>query len=214
MITVKKFIFNLFGENAYLLYDETKEAVLIDCGCATPDEEKTLSDYISDNQLTLKRLLSTHYHFDHVIGNSYIFRAYGIRPEMHRDEKNKNAPTLAMQASLFGVPAHFEEIEPSRNIEDNEEIHFGHSALKALLTPGHSPASLAFYSVADRFIMAGDTIFRCSIGRTDLWGGHYDTLISSIRNRIFTLPDDTVIYPGHGPSTTVAYEKANNPYAF
>jgi glyoxylase-like metal-dependent hydrolase (beta-lactamase superfamily II) len=212
MITIKKFIFNFFGENTYLLYDETKEAVLIDCGCATPDEEKTLSDYLCEKKLTLKRLLSTHYHLDHVIGNSYIFREYGIRPEMHKDEKNKNAPTLDMQASIFGIPVHLEEIEPLRNIEDNEEIHFGHSVLKAILAPGHSPASLAFYSEANKFMIAGDVIFRHSIGRTDLWGGNYNTLISSIRNRIFTLPGDTTIYPGHGPATTVDCEKANNPY--
>jgi glyoxylase-like metal-dependent hydrolase (beta-lactamase superfamily II) len=212
MITVKQFTFNFFGENTYLLYDETKEAAVIDCGCITPGEEKTLTDYVCKNKLTLKRLLSTHYHFDHVIGNSYIFREYGIRPEMHKGEKNRNTPTLDMQASKFGIPMHFEETEPLRNIEDSEDVHFGRSALKAILVPGHSPASLAFYSEADRFVIAGDVIFQRSIGRTDLWGGDYDTLIASIRNRIFTLPGDTIIYPGHGPSTTVDCEKANNPY--
>jgi glyoxylase-like metal-dependent hydrolase (beta-lactamase superfamily II) len=212
VITVKKFVFNFFGENTYLLYDETKEAILIDCGCITPGEEDTLSDCIRGNSLTLKRLLSTHYHFDHVIGNSYIFRRYGIRPEIHREEMSINTPTLHMQASRFGIPANPEEPEPLRYIEDREDIRFGNSVLKAILVPGHSPASLAFYSPADRFIIAGDVIFRSSIGRTDLWGGDCDTLISSIRNRILTLPDNVVIYPGHGPSTTVSHEKANNPY--
>jgi glyoxylase-like metal-dependent hydrolase (beta-lactamase superfamily II) len=212
MISIKQFTFNFFGENTYILYDETKEAVLIDCGCITPDEEIALSGYLNENKLTLKRLLSTHYHFDHVIGNAYIFHKYGIRPELHKEEKNKNTPTLNMQASKFGIPMNFEEIEPLRNIEDNEEIHFGNSVMKAVLAPGHSPASLIFYSKGDKFLIAGDVIFFGSIGRTDLWGGNYNTLISSIRNRIFTLPDDTIIHPGHGRSTTVGYEKANNPY--
>jgi glyoxylase-like metal-dependent hydrolase (beta-lactamase superfamily II) len=212
MILIKQFTFNFFGENTYLLYDETKEAVLIDCGCITPDEENVLSRYLNENKLTVKRLLNTHYHFDHVIGNAYIFHEYGIRPELHKVEKNTHTPTLTMQASKFGIPMSFEEIEPLRNIEDNEEIHFGNSMLKAILAPGHSPASLAFYSEAGKFLIAGDIIFSGSIGRTDLWGGNYSALISNIKNRILTLPGDTIIYPGHGPSTTVGHEKANNPY--
>ena len=212
MITVKQFTFNFFGENTYLLYDKTKEAVLIDCGCITPDEENRLSDFIDKNNLTLKKLLNTHYHFDHVIGNAYIFHKYGIRPEIHRGEKNANTPTLNMQASKFGIPMNFEEIEPARNIEDNEDIHFGHSVLKAIFAPGHSPASLVFYSEADKFLIAGDVLFLGSIGRTDLWGGDYNTLIESIRNRLLTLPDDTTVYPGHGPSTTIGAEKNSNPF--
>jgi len=212
MITIKQFTFNFFGENTFLLYDETKEAVLIDCGCITPNEENTLSDFIKNNNLTLKRLLSTHYHFDHVIGNAYIFHKYGIRPEMHKDEKNGTTPTLNMQASKFGISMSFEEIDLLNNIEDNEEIRFGNSVLKAILVPGHSPASLAFYCEAEKFVIAGDALFQGSIGRTDLWGGDYGTLISSITKRLLTLPDNTTVYPGHGPSTTIFEEKTNNPF--
>jgi glyoxylase-like metal-dependent hydrolase (beta-lactamase superfamily II) len=212
MITIKQFTFNFFEENTYLLYDETKKAVLIDCGCINPKEENTLSGFIDKNNLTLEKLLSTHYHFDHVVGNAYIFHKYGIRPEIHRDEKNADTPTLRMQASKFGIPMNFEEIEPLRNIEDHEEIHFGHSVLKAILVPGHSPASLVFHSEADHFIIAGDVLFLSSIGRTDLWGGDHNTLIENIKNRLLTLPDETAVYPGHGPSTTIGAEKANNPY--
>lgn len=212
MIQIKQFTFNFFGENTYLLYDETKEAVLIDCGCITPDEEEQLSDFIEANGLTLKRSLNTHYHFDHVIGNAYIFHKYGIRPEIHKDERDDRSPTLNMQASKFGIPMDFEEIEPLRYIEDNEEIRFGHSVLKAILAPGHSPASLAFYSEADHFLIAGDVLFAGSIGRSDLWGGDFGTLIASIQKRLLTLPDDTTVYPGHGPSTTIGAEKINNPY--
>ena len=212
MITIKQFIFSLFGENTYLLYDETKEAVLIDCGCIKPDEEETISEFLEKNSLTLIKLLSTHYHFDHVIGNSYIFHKYGIRPEMHKDAKNATTPTLNMQASTFGIKMNFEEVESLRNIEDDEEIHFGNSVLKAILVPGHSPASLAYYNKTDNFLISGDVLFRDSIGRSDLWGGNYRTLISSIKNKLLTLPDNTTIYPGHGPSTTIRHEKSYNPF--
>jgi Zn-dependent hydrolases, including glyoxylases len=212
MITIKLFTFNFFGENTYLLYDETKEAVIIDCGCVMPEEEKELSVFLEKNNLTLKKLLSTHYHFDHVIGNAYIFQKYGLRPEMHHDEKNAATPTLNMQASKFGIQMNFEEIEPLRFIEDNEEIRFGNSVLKAILIPGHSPASLAFYSEADMFLFSGDALFNGSIGRTDLWGGDYGTLISNIEKRLLILPDNTTVYPGHGPKTTIGNEKINNPY--
>ena len=212
MINIKQFTFNFFGENTYLLYDETKEAVLIDCGCIKPDEEEAVSDFLSKNNLNLKRLLSTHYHFDHVIGNSFIFHKFGIRPELHREEKNADTPTLNMQASKFGIKMNFEDIEPLRNIEDNEEIHFGNSVLKAILVPGHSPASLAFYCKDDNFVISGDVLFDGSIGRTDLWGGDFGTLISSIRKKLLILPDNTTVYPGHGPSTTIGDEKINNPY--
>jgi glyoxylase-like metal-dependent hydrolase (beta-lactamase superfamily II) len=211
-MTVKPFIFNFFGENTYLLYDETSEAVLIDCGCISPDEEDVLTGFIDKNNLILKKHLNTHYHFDHVVGNACIFRKYGIRPEIHRDEKNAGTPALNRQAALFGISPDVEEIEPLRYIEDNEKIHFGHSVLKAILVPGHSPAGLAFYSEADKFIIAGDVLFSGSIGRTDLWGGDYRTLIESIGNRLLTLPDDTAVYPGHGPSTSIGAEKTGNPF--
>ena len=212
MITVKPFIFNLFGENTYLLFDQTNEAVIIDCGCMTQHEEVVLSGFLDKQKLTLKRLLCTHYHFDHVIGNAYIFHKYGIRSEIHRDEKNANTPTLRMQALRYGRIADFEEIEPARYIDDNEEICFGDSVLTAMLLPGHSPASLIYYSKDDRFVISGDTLFPGSIGRTDLLGGDYNKPITGIQTRLMTLPDDTTVYSGHGSSTTIGHEKATNPY--
>jgi len=212
MITVKTFVFNFFQENTYLLYDQTKEAVLIDCGCITHQEEEMLSHFIDENQLILKRLLCTHYHFDHVIGNAYIFHKYGIRPELHREEKNTNTPTLQMQASKYGRNMNFEEIEPVGYIEDNASLYFGNSVLKALLVPGHSPASLAYYSEADQFVVSGDVLFYGTIGRTDLLGGDFNTLIESIRTKLMTLPENTIVYAGHEQSTTIGFEKAYNPY--
>ena len=207
MINVKPFVFNFFRENTYLLYDYTKEAVIIDCGCITKHEEDTLSGFIETNNLQLKRLLCTHYHFDHVIGNTFIFRKYGIRPELHRDERSANAPTLQMQALRYGRNMLFEEIEPIRFIDDNEEICFGASVLKAMLVPGHSTGSLAYYSEADHFVISGDVLFSGGIGRTDLFGGDYNLLITSIKNRLLPLPDSTIVYAGHGPSTTIGIEK-------
>ena len=212
MITVKTFVFNFFQENTYLLYDQTKEAVIIDCGCISPHEEAVLSRFIADNQLTLKRLFCTHYHFDHVIGNAFIYHQYGIRPELHRDEKNANTPTLQMQAMKYGRNMKFEEIEPAGYIEDNNDLYFGASVLKAILVPGHSPASLAYYSKDDAFVVSGDVLFYGTIGRTDLFGGDFNTLVSSIRNRLMTLHDNTIVYTGHERSTTIGFEKAYNPY--
>jgi len=212
MITVKTFIFNFFRENTYLLYDHTKEAVIIDCGCMTPYEEEKLSGFMDDCRLTLKRLLCTHYHFDHVIGNAYIFHKYGIRPEIHRDEKNANTPTIRMQALRYGRIANLEEIEPARYIDDDEEICFGNSVLTAMLISGHSPASLVYYSKESQFVIAGDTLFPGSIGRTDLFGGDFNKLITGIQTRLLTLPDNTIVYSGHGSTTTIGHEKASNPY--
>ena len=212
MITIKSFVFNFFRENTYLLYDNTKEAVIIDCGCFTQHEEKTLSDFIETNRLNVKRLLCTHNHFDHMTGNAFIDRKYGIRPELHRKEIEDNPFTLQMQASRYLGNRRFEEAAPARFIDDNEEVGFGNSTLKALLVPGHSPGSLAFYSKDDCFIISGDVLFPGSIGRTNLFGGNYHQLIAAINNRLFTLPDNTTVYSGHGPSTVIGIEKVNNPF--
>lgn len=211
MITNKIFAFNPLGVNTYLLYDETKEALLIDCGTIYPAEEQQLADFISKNDLTLKRLLCTHLHFDHILGNSFIYKKYGIKPEAHQTEVEKQ-PALDMQIRAMGMPIDVEPVAFGGYLKDNECIHFGNSTLQALLVPGHSPASLAFYSAKDGFVVAGDVLFNGSIGRSDLWGGNHETLITSIQQRILTLPDETVVYPGHGPATTIIYEKTNNPF--
>lgn len=212
MTNVKSFVFNFFKENTYLLFDQTKEAVLIDCGCMSKFEENTLSVFIEDNNLQLKRLLCTHYHFDHAIGNTFIFNKYGLRPELHRDEIIANSPTIKMQALQYGRNMIFEEIEPIRFIDDDEEIKFGDSVLKAMLVPGHSLGSLAFYCEADHFVISGDVLFPGSIGRTDLFEGDHNQLIASIKNRLLPLPGNTIVYSGHGPSTTIATEKSQNPF--
>lgn len=211
MIDIKIFEFNPIVENTYLLYDETKEAVLIDCGCMTPLEENLLSDFISQKELSLKRLLCTHLHFDHAIGNGFIYRKYGIKPEAHKKEV-EIIPSIKDQIKSMGLPFPIKFADIESYLVGNETISFGKSELITLLVPGHSPGSLAYYSKKDGFIIVGDVVFNGSIGRTDLWGGNYDVLIAAIKDKILTLPDETTIYPGHGPSTTVINEKLNNPF--
>jgi glyoxylase-like metal-dependent hydrolase (beta-lactamase superfamily II) len=194
------------------MYDETREAVLIDCGCMNGKEEAILSDFITTHQLDLKRLLCTHYHVDHVIGNAFIYHTYGVKPEIHAGERAVGMPSLKRQIAGFGIASDFEEVATEHFIEDGEEIRFGHSKLKALLVPGHSPASLAYYSEEGKFVITGDSLFQGTIGRTDLWGGDFEILISSIQNKLFTLPDETIVYPGHESSSTIDIEKRTNPY--
>ncbi|MDR1103339.1 MAG: MBL fold metallo-hydrolase [Tannerella sp.] len=211
MITVKTFTFNPVAVNTCVLHDETGDAVLVDCGCVTPAEERALSDYVSGQGLTVKRLLCTHLHLDHVLGNRFAERTYGVRPEAHRDDTEQLPPPEA-QIRFMRLPLSVEFVKVENFLTDGETIAFGRSELTALHTPGHSPGSLCFYAPKDGFVLAGDVLFQSGIGRTDLWGGDFDTLMASIRERLLTLPDDTAVYPGHGPSTTVKREKRNNPF--
>jgi glyoxylase-like metal-dependent hydrolase (beta-lactamase superfamily II) len=211
MITVKTFVFNIFAENTYLLYDETKEAVLIDCGCMYAAEEKTLSNFIAQNGLIIKRLLCTHIHFDHVLGNHFVHQTYGISPEAHRKEV-KMLPSIKDQVKSMKFQIPIQTIEIEDYLVGNDVISFGNSELVTMLVPGHSPGSLVYYSRKDGFLIAGDALFKGSIGRSDLWGGNQEMLVAAIKDKILSLPDETIVYPGHGPSTTVLEEKLHNPF--
>lgn len=211
MITIKTFEFNYFSENCFLLHDETNEAVLIDCGACRSEEEEELKSYVTQNNLTVKRLLCTHLHLDHIFGNEFVYKTYNLRPEMHKSEIEK-LPSPADQGRLFGIRTPVEPVEAARYIVGNEIIKFGNSELKALLVPGHSPGSLAFYNDKERFVIVGDALFSGSIGRTDLWGGDQEILVAAIKDKLLTLPDETVVYPGHGPTTSIIEEKYNNPF--
>ncbi|MDR0542534.1 MAG: MBL fold metallo-hydrolase [Dysgonamonadaceae bacterium] len=207
---IKIFEFNPVNVNTYLLYDETKEAVIIDCGAFTADEQERIKEYIDCHDLKLKRLLNTHLHFDHLLGNRYIYETYGLKPEYHESEETM--PGLRKQTMIFGMPVNYEPVNAEHFINEGDEIRFGHTVLKALLTPGHSPGSLSYYCEKNPCVFTGDALFRHDIGRTDLWGGNEETLVNAIRTRLLTLPDDTEIYPGHGPGSTVREEKQHNPY--
>ncbi|MDD3080333.1 MAG: MBL fold metallo-hydrolase [Paludibacter sp.] len=210
-MTVTPLTFNPFMENTYVVFDETREAVVIDAGCFTDDEKHALSRYIDSNHLTLKRVLNTHLHIDHQFGNQYLFETYGLKPEACKADEFL-LDGVRGQAQMFGLPYNETSQELGAYIEDNQEIKFGNTVLKAILVPGHSPGSLAFYSEKDDVLFAGDVLFQGSIGRTDLPQGDYATLIRSITNRLLPLPDSTVVYCGHGLSTTIGEERQNNPY--
>lgn len=210
-MTIKTFTFNPFQENTYLLFDETKEAVLIDAGCITDTEKLTLKRFIDENNLTLKRLINTHLHLDHQFGNKFVTDTFGLLPEANQQDEFLLANVVA-QARSFGFSVE-EEAQPlGTYINEGDEIEFGNCSLKAIHVPGHSPGSLAFYSEKEGVVFAGDVLFRNSIGRTDLPYGDYATLILSITKKLLPLPDSTVVYCGHGPSTTIGSEKNSNPY--
>jgi hydroxyacylglutathione hydrolase len=210
MISIQKFIFNAIMVNTYLLSDETKEAVIIDPGCHEDREKKALADFIRKNSLKLMRNINTHCHVDHVLGNGYIASEFGIDPEYHA----ASAPfflTIKEIANSFGfaidnIPA------PKGHFDDGDLIRFGNSRLSVLYTPGHADGSVCFYCNEQDFVITGDVLFKDSIGRTDLPSGNFGLLMRSIKEKLFTLPDDTRVYPGHGPETTIGYEKINNPF--
>lgn len=210
-MTIKMFTFNPFQENTYLIYDETNEAAIVDCGCLHDHEKKALNDYISNNGLTLKRVLNTHLHLDHQFGNKFLYDTYGLKPEACIDDEFL-LENVVNQARMFGLPINEEAQMLGAYIVDNQEIKFGNTLLKSIHCPGHSPGSMVLYNEADGVMFVGDVLFHGSIGRTDLPKGDYATLINSITTRLLPLPDSTVVYSGHGPSTTIGNEKKQNPY--
>jgi glyoxylase-like metal-dependent hydrolase (beta-lactamase superfamily II) len=210
MIKIQSFVFNPFMENTFVLYDETKECVIIDPGCYDKDEQKILSAFIETENLKVIKLLNTHCHIDHVLGNAFIKEKYKVDLYLHL----KDEPTLKavkIYASNYGFPL-YQEANADHYIEEGDRIEFGNSSLDIVFVPGHAPGHIAFFNKEEKFCIGGDVLFRESIGRTDLPGGNYDTLIASIHNKIFPLGDDMTVYPGHGPETQVGYEKTNNPF--
>ena len=210
MITLKRFTFNPFQVNTYLLSDETGECIIIDAAMDGQSEEAEIGDYIKSNNLKPVMLLLTHAHVDHIGGNNYMANKYDLKLTAHKD----CVPFLenaAAYASNFGLTID-EKIVIDNFITENDEVVFGNSRLKVLFTPGHANGSLCFYSPESNFVITGDVLFNQSIGRTDLPTGDYDLLQNSIWEKLFTLPDDTVVYPGHGPETSIGFEKVNNPF--
>ncbi len=209
-LTVHSVTFNPFEENTYIIGSIRDECMIIDPGCFDQAEKNELSRIITNLGWKPVKLINTHCHIDHILGNAYVAATYSIGLEIHEGEM----PVLhagAMTAGMYGIP-YEPSPAPGRFIKESEELELSGQKLKVLFTPGHSPASISFYNEADGWVISGDVLFYESIGRTDLPGGNYNTLISSIRNQLFVLPDDTVVYPGHGPKTTIGYEKMFNPF--
>jgi hydroxyacylglutathione hydrolase len=210
MISVKKFSFNLFQTNTYIVWDESKECAIIDAACEDQEEKTELETFISRQGLVPVRLIYTHCHVDHTLGNSFVTHRYQLEPEVHPRGK-LFWETAREFSSFFGV--RFDEpMNPRKFLEEGDEVRFGRSLLRVLYTPGHADGSICLHCPEQKFVMVGDVLFYGSIGRTDLPTGNFQVLRQSILTKLFTLEDDTVVYPGHGPETTIGHEKRHNPY--
>ena len=210
MIKVKVFTFSPIQENTYLLYNDQRKAIIIDPGCYFTAEQETLKNFIKDTKLEPVQLLNTHCHLDHVFGNKWVHETYGLELYLHAQEEAvlQRAPASGerwgMPFSNYKGPLHF--------LAHGDKVHLGTDELQVILAPGHSPGSICFYHAAQEFLVGGDVLFHESIGRTDLPGGDHATLLNSIREQLYVLPESVTVYPGHGPSTTIGHEKRHNPF--
>jgi glyoxylase-like metal-dependent hydrolase (beta-lactamase superfamily II) len=211
MIQIQTFTFNGFEENTYVLFDDTKECIIVDPGCYDKHEQETLSNFLTENKLKPVLLINTHCHIDHVLGNRFVADKWKLDLAMHK----LDVPTLESvkdYCTVYGFHNYEESHLPSHFLNEGEKVKFGESELDILFTPGHAPGHIVLHSKKDGFIIGGDVLFQMSIGRTDLPGGDFDTLIESIKEKLLPLDDNTKVYCGHGPSTNIGFEKANNPF--
>lgn len=210
MAKIKSFVFNDFQTNAYLIYDETNQAVIIDGAANSNYEYEQLKSFLEINNLKLKYILNTHGHLDHVCGNYYLKSTFNI-PIMMSFEDNYLVENSLNFAKSYGFSI---EKPPQADVDlkDKDLINFGNTIIEVITCPGHTPGGVAFYIEKDNILISGDSLFMQSIGRTDLPGGNYEKLIQSISQRIFTLKPQTVVYPGHGPETNIENEIKYNPF--
>lgn len=210
-LNIQCFECNMLQENCYVVSDETRECVIIDCGAFFPEDKKAILQYIRDNQLTPKHLLATHGHLDHNFGNHFIFDEFGLKVEIHRDDEEFIAHYEEQAEKFFGLHAIEPLPEAGRLLTGGDEIAFGNHRFTVIETPGHSRGGVFFYCKDENVCFSGDSLFKGSIGRTDLMGGSMFMLIQSLKT-IAQLPDDTAVFPGHGPQTTIGTEVATNPF--
>ncbi len=213
MLDIKVIPVNILGENCYVVSDDTREAVVIDCGAFTDEDRSQVSDYIKNCRLSVRHHLCTHMHYDHCFGAAFMWQNFHVAPEFNKADE----PIYeGMGAEIFGWMAQTMKgnLSPAaaRYLAEGDEISFGHHALTVLHTPGHTPGGICFYCAAEKAVFVGDTLFYCSVGRTDFPGGDGETLWKSIRNKLFNLPEGTLVYPGHGLHTEIGFEKTHNPY--
>jgi glyoxylase-like metal-dependent hydrolase (beta-lactamase superfamily II) len=210
MMHVEKFIVNPLQENSFVISDETGECIFVDPGFFYPEEHDEIKEYIAENQLKPTQIANTHCHFDHIMGVEFVRNEYNISFSAHNGDAFW-IERATDQGHMFGF-----EVKPVRPIDsflnENEQVKFGNSVFEIIHIPGHSPGHVVFYNKKNGILIAGDVLFYGSIGRTDLPGGNYETLISNIKNKLFKLPDETKVYTGHGPETTIGFEKSTNPF--
>lgn len=210
MIHVEKFTFNPFQENTYILYDQSKECVIIDPGCFDKNEEQLVSDFVALNELKVVKLFNTHAHIDHILGNAFVKARYGVDLYGYSSE----FPMLDLanrSAKMYQIP--YTESPPiDVTKKEGDKFSFGNSTLEIIYVPGHAPDHLVLFHPQQKLLIGGDVLFNGSIGRTDLPGGEHDLLIKNIQEKIFTLPDETIVYSGHGPETKVGIERRTNPF--
>lgn len=209
---VAKFGFSLFGINTYVVVDpETRDCAIIDPGMVNEEERDAVKRFIEKNDLHVTHLINTHLHIDHAIGNSFIKKTYAVKTEAHEDDAFLGG-RLREQARQFGIPDAVDSADIDTPLKDGDIIHIGKGELEVIHVPGHSPGGIALYDKKDGFLISGDILFQGSVGRADLPGGDMKALISGIKSKLLPLPDNTAVFPGHGPSTTIGDEKARNPY--
>mgnify|MGYP002623817057 CR=1 FL=1 len=212
MIDIKTFVVNQLQENCYVVSDATREAVIIDCGAYYDTERQAIVNYLREEGLTPRHLLCTHGHFDHAFGTDTIFAEFGLHPEIHEADRLLVEDMDAQYRSMMGLPYSRASVSVEHCLTDGDIITFGIHQLRVIHTPGHSPGGLVFWCEAEHIAFTGDTLFRMSVGRTDLPGGSWQQLMESLKSLAAILPGDTRLYPGHGPSTIMADERSYNPY--
>lgn len=208
---VKSFAFNPFQENTYVVYDDSKECIIIDPGCYSEKERTELRIFITSKGLKPVKLINTHCHIDHVLGNKFVSELWDLELYMHKEDLPllENAGTIS---KMYGLVDYEGSPSPKHFLEEGEILNFGDSSFNILFTPGHAPGHICLHSQKNNLVIAGDVLFQRSIGRTDLPGGDHNTLINSITSKLFTLDNKTKVFCGHGPSTTIGYEKKHNPH--
>ena len=207
---VIRFVFNSFGVNTYVLTDDCGKCLIVDPACQSKQEENELAAFLANNNLQPAGMVNTHFHVDHIVGNTFICNTFNLSPQCHKGSK-MFWETAVEFGSVFGIKVE-NLIVPSCFVEEGDSIAFGNNSVQVLYTPGHADGSICLVNHTERYVISGDVLFRDSIGRTDLPTGNFDLLYHNITSKLFTLPDDYVVYPGHGPETTIGYEKQNNPF--
>lgn len=211
-VAIKRFVTNAIGENCYLVWDDTLDCAVVDCGVWSEAKKAKIAQFIEENRLVPRLALQTHMHFDHVLGLPFLYQRYGLRPMCHAGEQAIYEFAPRMAQLWFGLQMEEPLVPVGEYLADGQELRFGKTRVQVLHTPGHTPGGLCFYLPDEAVLFSGDTLFRGSLGRADLPGGDMEEEIESVRTKVLTLDDRVCIYPGHGPATTVGDERQMNPY--